>query len=87
MLLGLGGCFASNLLAAARTREVELDGLVIRISATLGESPSRFTAAHLAVSADLEDREALEKLVAIADRACISLNTVRSAMDLSVGVA
>jgi len=86
MLMGVGGCFASNLLAAAKAREVPLADLRIRVSAELVSDPARFSAVHLSVSADVE-RTQLEKLVTIADRACISMNTVRPALDLTVAVA
>ncbi len=85
MLMGVGGCFASNLLAAAKAREIPLADLRIRVSATLSQEPARFSAVHLAVSGDV-DRAQLEKLVLVADRACISMNTVRPALDLSVSV-
>ena len=86
MLMGVGGCFASNLLAAAKARDTPLEDLRIRVSAELVSGPARFSAVHLDVSAGIE-RQALEKLVTIADRACISMNTVRPALDLTVTVS
>ncbi len=87
LLSSLGGCFASNLFAAARARDVNLQGLSIRVSGTLDASPARFSAISMRVSRPGEHREELEKLVVIAERACIVANTLRAAVDLSVEVA
>jgi putative redox protein len=85
MLLGIGGCFASNLYAAAIARELPLNDLVVQVSAEVADTPSRFASIALTVSSSLE-RDEFEKLVTIADRSCISVNTVRSAVDLTVDI-
>ena len=87
LLASLGGCFASNLFAAARARAIELAGASIVVTGLLADSPARFSAISMRVSCDSAEREALHKLVAIAERACIVANTLRSAVDLSVEVA
>lgn len=86
LLASLGGCFASNLFAAARAREMDLRDLVIVVEGRLEAAPARFSAIQMRVSATAE-REALEKLVVISERACIVANTLRPAVDLSIEVA
>jgi putative redox protein len=87
LLSSLGGCFASNLFAAARAREVDLNGVSIAVVGELADAPARFSAIVMRVSGGGADRENLEKLVTIAERACIVANTLRPAVDLTVEVA
>lgn len=82
----VGGCFMSNLLAAIKARDAKIDGVRTEVIATLAESPARFSALELLVSADGEDRDLLHKLVEIADRGCIMMNTLRGKLDLHVRV-
>jgi putative redox protein len=86
-LAAVGGCFMSNLLAAIAARDAKIGGVHTNVIATLAESPARFSAIELSVSADYEDRGLLEKLVEIAERGCIMVNTLRGKIDLSVRVA
>ena len=86
ILVGLGGCFTSNLLAAIRARQAPVSRVSTTVTATLAESPSRFAAIDLAVSADCSDGALLQKLVSIAERACIAANTLRGGVRLSVRV-
>jgi len=89
MLVGIGGCFCSTLLAAAKSRAIEVAGLVIEISATLSEegAPS-FTAIHIEVSCEMpEDPGELAKLIAIAEKGCISINTVKNGVNFSTSSA
>ncbi|MGD8267572.1 MAG: OsmC family protein [Desulfobacterales bacterium] len=87
LLMGLGGCFMSNLLAAVRAREADVQDLHLTIAGTLSETPTRFTAIALEVSGQYADRAAMEKLVTIAERGCIVANTLKSAVTLSLRVA
>jgi putative redox protein len=86
-LAAVGGCFMSNLLAAIAARNAKISGVSTDVIATLTESPARFSAIELRVSADYEDRELLEKMVEIAERGCIMVNTLRGKIDLQVRVA
>ena len=86
-LAAVGGCFMSNLLAAIKARDAKISGVSTDVIATLAESPARFSAIELRVSADYEDRDLLEKLVEIAERGCIMVNTLRGKIDLRVTVA
>ena len=87
ILVGLGGCFASNLLAAIRARQAPVGRVSTTVTATLAESPSRFGAIDLSVSAECRDAALLQKLVAIAERGCIAANTLRGGVKLTVRVA
>ena len=87
ILVGLGGCFTSNLLAAIRARQAPVSRVSTTVTATLAESPSRFAAIDLAVSADCNDTALLQRLVTIAERGCIAANTLRGGLNLTVRVA
>jgi putative redox protein len=84
LLVALGGCFSSHLLAAIRAREAPISGVRIAVNGTLDGSPERFTAFEVAVDATCEDRELLEKMVAIAERACQVIGTLRQAAPVAV---
>ncbi len=84
LLAGLGGCFLSNLLAAINAREAAISNVKARVAGTLDTSPARFTAIEMRISAECEDYDLLEKLVTIAERACIVSNTLRDALELKV---
>jgi putative redox protein len=84
LLMGLGGCFMSNLLAAAGGRNIALRDARAEIEGDLADAPPRYTAIRMRVSADCEPATELAKLVLIADRGCIVANTLRQAVDLSV---
>jgi putative redox protein len=86
-LAAIGGCFMSNLLAAIKGRQAEVSGAQTKVIGTLAESPARFTAVELNVTAKYSDREQFEKLVEIADRGCIMMNTLRGKLDIKVRVA
>ena len=84
LLMGLGGCFMSNLLAAAKAREVELGDARLQIAGELADAPPRYTAVHMTVYATCKPPEQLEKLCTIAGRGCIVANTLRNAVDLTI---
>jgi putative redox protein len=86
-LAAIGGCFMSNLLAAIKGRQAEVSDAQTEVIGTLDESPARFTAVELNVTAKYSDREQFEKLVEIADRGCIMTNTLRGKLDINVRIA
>ncbi len=87
MLMALGGCFMSNLLAAAKARAVTLRDARADIEGDLADAPPRYTAVRMRVSASCEPAADLPKLVLIAERGCIVANTLRSAVELTVECA
>lgn len=86
LLVALGGCFMSNLLAAIRAREAAVSGVQIAIAGTLDSAPPRFSAVEMTIEAEYADRDLMEKLVTIADRGCICANTLRGAVALSITI-
>lgn len=86
LLNGLGGCFMSNLLAAAKARNIELKNARADIEGDMADAPSRFSAIRMTVSAQCNPPEELNKLVTIAERGCISANTLRAAVELSIKI-
>lgn len=86
LLLALGGCFNSNLLAAIAARDAAISDVKIEVVGTLVSAPSRFSAIEMNVSAETDDRAQLEKLVQISERACIVANSLKNGVDLTVQV-
>lgn len=86
LLVALGGCFMSNLLAAIRAREAPIQEVRVVVEGTLAEAPPRYRQIRMEVQAKTEDRALLEKLVTMAERACIVANTLRGGVDLEVRV-
>jgi putative redox protein len=84
LLMGLGGCFMSNLLAAVKAREADARNLRLAIAGTLSEAPVRFSAVRMEIRGDYADRTEMQKLVTIAERGCIVANTLKNAVDLSI---
>ena len=86
LLASLGGCFMSNLRAAIVAREdATVDDIALTITATLADNSPRYSAIHMRVTA-AADATHLEKLVTIAERACIVANTLREAIAFTVSV-
>ena len=77
LLVGLGGCFLSNLLAAIRARDAAVSHVTIGVSGTIDGPPDRFTAFGLSVAAVHADADQVRKLIAIAANACAVTNTLR----------
>ena len=84
LLVALGGCFMSTLLAAIKARDAEITNVNAAIDGSLEGVPARFTAVTMTVTADAADRAQLEKLVTIAERSCIVANTLKDALALTV---
>jgi putative redox protein len=85
-LAAIGGCFMSNLLAAIKAREAGISDVHAEVTGTLADSPARFAAVELCVTAESASRDQLERLVEIADRACIMMNTLRGKLDVKVRI-
>lgn len=76
----------SNLLAAIKAREAGISDVRIEVIGAIAEAPARLEAVDLYVTADSADRELLERLVEIADRGCIMMNTLRGKLDVCIRV-
>jgi putative redox protein len=86
-LAAVAGCFMSNLLAAIRTRQSAVRNVHIEVKGAVADLPARFSAVDLAITADAPDREELDRLIEIADRGCIMMNTLRDKLALNIVVA
>lgn len=85
-LASVGGCFMSNLLAALRAREAAVSGIRTEVTGTLADTPARFVALDVRVTAESGDAEEFEKLVTIADRGCIMMNTLRDKLEIRIQI-
>lgn len=83
LLLSLGGCFMSTLLAAIRARNAPVSGVRVTVQGTVAESPGRFSELAVRVSADHEDPDLLRKLISIAEQGCLVTNTLKQGMPVS----
>ncbi len=87
LLMALGGCFMSNLLAAIQSREAAVSNVNLAIGGTLESAPPHFSAVEMKISADYSDRDQMEKLVTIAEKGCIVANTLKKSVDLSISIS
>ncbi|MBV8902116.1 MAG: OsmC family protein, partial [Acidobacteriia bacterium] len=84
-LASIGGCFMSNLLAAINARKVDLFEVRVEVVGTLAEAPARFSSVVMNVTSS-GSAEQLERLVEVADRGCIMMNTLRGKLDVRVHI-
>lgn len=84
LLVSLGGCFLSNLLAAIKARDAAVSKVTIQVSGTIDGAPDRFAGFTMAVSAAHGDAALVRKLIAIASRACAVTNTLRLAAPVTI---
>jgi len=80
-LASIGGCFMSNLLAAIRARKAEVSDVRTQVTGTIIEAPARFSAIEVHVTAN-GPIEHIERLVEVADRGCIMMNTLREKLSV-----
>ena len=76
----------SNLLAAIGAREAGISEVSVEVVGSLADAPARFTGVELRVGAVSDDRALVEKLVEIADRGCIMMNTLRGMVEVRVSI-
>lgn len=84
LLVSLGGCFMSTLLAAVKTREADVEDVRVSVAGTIGGVPERFESMALRVSAKYSDEDLMRKLVAVAERGCLVTNTLKDAVRISI---
>ena len=86
LLMGVGGCFASTLFAAAKERKIKVTGLKIKLSSELSTStPARFSKINIEVTGgEFSDPDGINKLINIAQKGCISINTVKQGLEVFV---
>jgi putative redox protein len=79
-LAGIGGCFMSTLLAAAAARDIPADGVACRVEGRFADAPRRFSSICLVVEHPGGVSDELARVVKIAERGCIVLNTLRGSI-------
>lgn len=84
-LASIGGCFMSTLLAAIHARNADVSDVRAEVIGTLAETPKRFSCVELNVEAQGSSKE-IERLVAIADKGCIMMNTLRGVLDVRIRI-
>ena len=95
LLVALGGCFMSNLLAAIRARAAksgdgedvtsgDVKDVSVALTAVLDGQPARVVSISMTVGATGVERDMLEKLVDIAGRGCVVTNTLKLAVPIAV---
>ena len=84
LLLGLGGCFMSNLLAAATARGVAIYNASLEIVGHVMPSPTRYSTIDMYISMDCENHGIVPKLVEVAERGCLVANTLKAALPLNL---
>ncbi|MDW3647142.1 MAG: OsmC family protein [Bacteroidia bacterium] len=86
LLIGVGGCFCSNLFAAAQARSIEIEGLSVGIQADLSEDARKsFSRIELRVSyTSCSDEAEFPKLIRIAEKGCLSVNTLLKGAEVQV---
>ena len=82
-LASIGGCFMSTLLAAIRARNADVSDVRTEVVGTIAEAPARFSSVELNIEAKGSSEE-IERLVAIADKGCIMMNTLRGVLDVRI---
>jgi uncharacterized OsmC-like protein len=77
LLTGIGGCFCSNLIASATARDLNLKKLEVQVTAFISDDkPKRFCEINLKVNCDCSDNKLLNKVILMAKKACVAVNTV-----------
>ena len=76
----------SNLLAAIRARNAEVSEVRTQVTGTIAEAPTRFSAIEVHVTAN-GPIEQIERLVEVADKGCIMMNTLRGKLPVVIHAA
>jgi putative redox protein len=87
LLVALGGCFTSHLLAAIAARGADMKNVRVDVTGTMDGTPERFVGFTLDVSSDSRDAELARKMVTIAGRGCQVVNTLRPVAAVRVAYA
>lgn len=87
LVIGLGGCFTSHLLAAIGARSAPMSKVHVDVSGTMDGTPERFTSFTIEVTAECDDDDLARKLVTIAGRGCQVVNTLRRSATVAISYA
>jgi putative redox protein len=86
-LAAIGGCFMSNLLAAVKARKAPVSAISAEVIGTVVDSPARFSQVKILITAEAASRETLNRLLDIAERGCIMMNTLRGKLDIHISAS
>lgn len=86
LLTGVGGCFCSTFYAVVKSRNVEVTGLKVIVTATMSEDlPQRFEDISIECSYEnCSHPKEFDKLLSIAEKGCLSINTIKQGVTLKV---
>jgi putative redox protein len=84
-LASIGGCFMSTLLAAIRARNADVSNVRAEVIGTIAETLTRVSSMELNVEAQGSTEE-IARLVAIADKGCMMMNTLRGVLDVRIRI-
>lgn len=82
VLAALGSCFSGTVFSYAKTKNLPLEKVIVRIRGELGETPSRIQKIHL--ETEFEGNltyEEKERLLKVGERACTIMNTLRGGVE------
>lgn len=85
-VMGLGGCYMSNLLEIIRARASAISDVSVDVIAKLDGTPPRFVEFTLEVSGRTENKAELEGLALAAERVCAVANSLKPFMPVHVRV-
>jgi uncharacterized OsmC-like protein len=84
LLTSIGGCFCSNLNASATARYLILEKLEVQITAFISnDKPKHFSEIDLKVSCDCSDNKLLNKVILIAKKTGIAINTLNKGTEIN----
>jgi len=86
LLMSIAGCYSSTLYAAAQARNLKIERLKIVVTGHISDTtPKRFEALTLeVVKGTCGNEKEFPKLLEIAEKGCIAVNTVKTGMKFQV---
>lgn len=82
VLAALGSCFSGTVFSYAKTKNLPLEKVILRIQGELGEAPSRIQKIHLETEFQGNlTYEEKERLLKVGERACTVMNTLRGGVE------
>jgi putative redox protein len=85
-VMGLGGCYMSNLLELIRARASAIRDVSVDVIAKLDGTPARFVEFTLEVSGNTGNKAELEELALAAEHICTVANSLKPFMPVHVRV-
>jgi putative redox protein len=83
-LTSVAGCLMSNILAALRARDIVSGDVETHVTGVLDGAPPCFARIDLIVAMGDVERATAQKILEIADKGCIMMNTLRGKIEMSI---